>query len=105
MRVALRRLRSALATFAGVFPPARLRAQERAVRRLSRRLGAVRDADVHLAELRAALGGATADEVPGILYAIESRSAARRSALARFAIELSQFDRDELAALIDDGPP
>jgi hypothetical protein len=66
-------------------------------------LGDVRDADVHLAELRAALGGATANEIPGIAFAIETRVATRRAALARFAIELSQFDREALAALL--APP
>jgi len=93
MRVALRRLRSALETFAACFPAKRVKAQARALRRLARRLGEVRDADVHLAELRAALAGATATETTGIAYAIETLVAARRAALARFAIELSQFDR------------
>ena len=96
MRVALRRLRSALETFAAEFARADLRARERALRRLARRLGDVRDADVHLAELRAAFGGATASESPGIAYAIEALVARRRTALARFAIELSQFDREAI---------
>jgi CHAD domain-containing protein len=93
MRVALRRLRSALETFAACFPAKRVKARTRALRRLARRLGEVRDADVHLAELRAALAGATANETTGITYAIETLVAARRAALARVAIELSQFDR------------
>lgn len=101
MRVALRRLRCGFETFAGQFPEDG-KEQERTVRRLARRLGAVRDADVHLAELRSALGGATAAESAGIAYAIEALAARRRSALARFAIELSQFDRDAVAGAIDD---
>jgi CHAD domain-containing protein len=102
MRVALRRLRSGLETFAKVLPQDRGQACARSVRRLARRLGAVRDADVHLAELRAALGGATAAETPGIAYAIDALVQRRRAALARFAIELSQFDRDAIAATIAD---
>jgi CHAD domain-containing protein len=100
MRVALRRLRSALDTFADEFPADEVRFHARALRRLARRLGEVRDADVHLAELRSALGGATAPESAGIAHAIEATIARRRAALARFAIELSQFDRDALAATI-----
>jgi CHAD domain-containing protein len=96
MRVALRRLRSALETFGAEFARTDLRARERALRRLARRLGDVRDADVHLAELRATLGGATASESQGIAYAIEVLVAKRRTALARFAIELSQLDRDAI---------
>jgi CHAD domain-containing protein len=103
MRVALRRLRSALATFGGCFPRRRLRPVRATIRRMARRLGTVRDADVHLAVLRGALGGATAADRPGIAYAIEYVSAKRRLALAAFAIELSQVDRDEGARALSDG--
>jgi CHAD domain-containing protein len=102
MRVALRRLRSALATFERCFSRRRLRPVREGIRRIGRRLGAVRDADVHLALLRGALGGATAADRPGIAYAIEYVSARRRAALARFAIELSQFDRDECGRVLAD---
>jgi CHAD domain-containing protein len=100
MRVALRRLRVALATFRDCYPKKRLKEQLRATRRIGRRLGEVRDADVHLAALRTALGSATSDEHAGIAHALESLAAVRREALAAFAIELSQFDRAELAELI-----
>jgi len=93
MRVALRRLRSAEDTFRDALPRKRLRRFAEATRGISRRLGAVRDADVHLAALRTALGGATVDETPGIVYLLERVSAQRRRALAKFAVELSQFDR------------
>lgn len=101
MRVALRRLRTALALFARLLPADGAAHQRRSLRRLARRLGEVRDADVHLGELRGALGGATAAETSGIAAAIEALVAARRAALARFAIELSQFDREGLEALAD----
>jgi CHAD domain-containing protein len=103
MRVAIRRLRTALATFDAAFPKRRLEDFRAATRRVGRRLGAVRDADVHLAVLRATLAGATEAEAPGIAYAIETLSARRRRSLAEFAIEYSQFDRDGLLEALGDG--
>ena len=102
MRVGIRRLRSALDTFADAFPRKRLRPFAQATRRVGRRLGMVRDADVHLAALRAALGGATVDETPGIVYGLETIAHRRRRALSKFAIELSQFDRNGFFALLKD---
>jgi CHAD domain-containing protein len=93
MRVAIRRLRSALDAFDGCYPHRRRDAVAHAMRRLGRRLGAVRDADVHLGVLRSALAGATDAERPGIAYAIEQLGERRRNALARFAIVYSQHDR------------
>jgi CHAD domain-containing protein len=56
MRVASRRLRAALSTFAPLFPaPRKLRKLRRRLRRLTRALAAVRECDVHAAMLRAAL--------------------------------------------------
>jgi CHAD domain-containing protein len=102
MRVALRRLRTGLKTFESCFPRDRLRIVRRDVRRIARRLGAVRDADVHLAALRAALGGATESDRPGIAYAIDEISTRRRAALAAFAIELSGIDRHAAAGVLSD---
>jgi CHAD domain-containing protein len=93
MRVAIRRLRAGLATFEGCFSARRARAMRHATRRIGRKLGPVRDADVHLAALRGTLGGASVGERPGLIFAVETLLARRRSALAEFAIELSQFDR------------
>lgn len=103
MRVAIRRLRSALLTFEPCFPERRIRALRHATRRIGRKLGHVRDADVHLAALRGALGGASAGERPGVVYAIDELVARRRTALAEFAIELSQFDRDRFTRMFADG--
>ncbi len=100
MRVALRRLRTAMTTFQGCFRERKLARFARLLRRIRRRLGAVRDVDVHLAVLRAALGGATAAESPGIAYALGTLTSRRRRALARFAVELSQFDRSGFVQLI-----
>lgn len=94
MRVSIRRLRSALVTFGETIPAKRLRDMRRSARRIGRKLGPVRDADVHLAVLRAALAGAPSIDRAGIGFAIETLAERRRTALAALAIELSQFDRD-----------
>lgn len=93
MRVALRRLSTGLTTFRNCFGPSDPKPDTRRLRRVRKRLGVVRDADVHLAVLRSALGGATAAEHCGLAFALETLAARRREALARFAVELSQFDR------------
>ena len=101
MRVALRRVRTALRTFGACFPRRRIGAYVQTARHVARRLGAVRDADVHLAYLRSALAGASTREQPGVQFAIEALAARRRRALAEFAIEFSQYDRDELGRLVE----
>jgi len=101
MRVSIRRLRSALKTFRKTFSAKKCRALRSTTRRIGRKLGPVRDADVHLAALRAALAGAAGADRAGIGYALESLAERRRIALAAFAIELSQFDRDAFARALD----
>jgi adenylate cyclase len=90
-RVAIRRLRTALESFRKPLG-ADAETLERAIRRLGRKLGAIRDADVHLAVLRGTLGGATVDETAGVQSLLESIAVGRRRALADFAVEMSQFD-------------
>jgi CHAD domain-containing protein len=97
MRVAIRRLRSGMTTFSDRFPRKRWRALRDATRRLGRRLGKVRDADVHLAVLRAARTSAAAEDCPGIDYALEAIGARRSRALADFAAEYAHFDRAAFA--------
>jgi CHAD domain-containing protein len=101
MRVALRRLRTLLRSLRRCYRRRPYRRVRRELRALARRLGTVRDADVHLAALRSALGGATLDEADGIAHAIEALHERRRRGLSRFAIELSQFDRDYLLSFIE----
>jgi CHAD domain-containing protein len=103
MRVAIRRLRSALAVFAPCYQRRPQHRATRAFRRLGRRLGAVRDADVHLGVLRSALAGATDAERPGVAFVIEQLHETRRQALAHFAIAVSQFDDDVIPDLTHDG--
>ena len=94
MRVSIRRLRSALETIGETIPSKRRKAMRRAARRIGGKLGPVRDADVHLAVLRAALAGAPSIDRAGIAFAIDTIGDRRRTALTSFAIELSQIDRD-----------
>jgi CHAD domain-containing protein len=102
MRVAIRRLRSALRTFGDASPRKGRKRIAKSARRLGRALGGVRDADVHLAALGSALAGATGAEHDGIAYAIEQVGEERGRALARFATLLSEFDRDALEAVLAD---
>jgi CHAD domain-containing protein len=101
MRVALRRLRTLLRSLRRCYRRRPYRRVRRELRALAHRLGSVRDADVHLAALRSALGGATLDEADGIAHAIEALHGRRRRSLARFAIELSQFDRNYLLSFVE----
>jgi CHAD domain-containing protein len=100
VRVAIRRLRSAMSTFRKCFPKKRWSEARAHMRRLGRKLGEVRDADVHLGALRGRLGGAALEERPGISAALEHLRDRRRRALTEFAVELSQFDRDAFAELL-----
>jgi triphosphatase len=101
MRVAIRRLRSAFRTFGDCYPQKPLERIVRRTRRLGRKLGEVRDADVHLAALRSALAGAVEGERAGIALAIEHVGESRGHALAQFAILLSQFDPHALTRMIE----
>ncbi len=93
MRVAIRRLRSALDTFEDALPRRLAEPHVRAMRRLGRRLGRVRDADVHIGALHDALATAHPAEKPGLLFVLETLAARRRRDLSRFSSALSQVDR------------
>jgi CHAD domain-containing protein len=101
MRVALRKLRTALRTFDDVLPKRGAKQLGTTARRMARRLGVVRDADVHLAVLRPALGGATLEEADGIAHAMGRLHEERRQGLTRLAIELSQLDVNALLEAVD----
>jgi CHAD domain-containing protein len=103
MRVAIRRLRSAIDTFGDQFRSRRFRRFAKATRRLGRRLGAVRDADVHLAVLRSSLSEAAREQLDGIAFAIETISAQREHDLERFKDAFSSYDFRECERAIDDG--
>lgn len=81
MRVASRRLRAALSTFAPLFPPKQLEKRRRELRRLGRALGAVRECDVFAetlasleiddARARAAVAGRRAAERTRLLATLD----------------------------------
>lgn len=78
MRVTARRLRTALETFAPCFPVQPYRRLLRAVKRLAQALGAVRDHDVALHNLRTRLHSAPPDHVPGLRSLISRHLSGRR---------------------------
>ena len=102
-RVAARRLRTALRTFEDERPAKSRRRAISTVRRLGRGLGGARDADVHLAALRPALGSASPAERPGIAFVIETLEARRRHALARVAQLVTSFEPAALTTRDGDG--
>jgi CHAD domain-containing protein len=99
MRVALRRLRNALETFGLDGKRADARRFVKAARRLGKRLGAVRDADVHLTLLRKALAPAPAGDAPGIAFAIESIATRRTGDLSAIGPAIEAFARLRPAGL------
>ena len=101
MRVAIRRLRSALRTFRQCYPKKRRRRVAKATKRLARQLGVVRDADVHLEALRDALSSAPAIEHAGIAFLMEQVGEQRGGALAKFEILMARFDRGALDRMVD----
>jgi hypothetical protein len=98
MRVAIRRLRNALDTFGPPHGGGRGRRFAKAARRLGKRLGTVRDADVQLAALRRLSATAAADETEGIAFAIESLERRRAGGLAGVPSALDAFARTRPAA-------
>ena len=93
MRVALRRLRTLFDCFEPSFrrkPFAKMRKQLRA---LARKLGNVRDADVHLASLRAYRTGSTLREAAGVDWLIARLRAQRSADLVRLHETYTRFSR------------
>jgi CHAD domain-containing protein len=80
MRVAARRLRTLLDTFAPCFTEASVRQLRRAVKRMTRSLGVVRDADVAIEQLVAQRAVATTALVPGLDLLIKQHRDERRQA-------------------------
>jgi CHAD domain-containing protein len=77
MRVAARRLRVVLNTFADCYPQKPARRLARQVKRLQRALGDVRDRDVLLEQLQSDAARAPADQQPGIRWLINQLGAQR----------------------------
>ena len=66
MRVASRRLRAALSVFAAAFPPKPFEAAEKEVAKTTDALGAVRDGDVQIEFMQAAIDAAPESEKVGL---------------------------------------
>jgi CHAD domain-containing protein len=96
VRVASRRLRAALATYAPLFRRRERKARAREVRRFTRALGALREADVHAALLAAAFAGARGDGAARAraqaMAAIERRRGEERKAVLE-AVAPAKLDR------------
>jgi len=96
MRVASRRLRAALPLFAECFEPGAYRRWRKEIRKVTRALGAARDADVQIAFLRSYLDGLPAEEEAcfKLRYSPDAgepaASAALRPGLACLLLRLSQ---------------
>jgi CHAD domain-containing protein len=98
MRVGSRRLRAALALFAGVFPREDFRALDKEAGAITDALGAVRDLDVQLDSLRALQATVPPNEAYGVSRLIERQTEQRdieRKALqvALDRLEKSRFER------------
>ncbi len=79
MRVATRRLRTALETFAPCFPGTPQRMLAREVRRLAQALGKVRDADVAIAQVKTRLQGSHPAQMLGLRAVFARQVAAHRA--------------------------
>lgn len=80
MRVWSRRLAAAMRVFEASFPTAGFRSLQREARRVTRRLGAVRDLDVLLDYYRRLASRVGADEAPAVGYLVALRERERRRA-------------------------
>ena len=103
VRVAIRRLRSALRTFRDCYPRDARRPVAKHMRRLGRVMGAVRDADVHLTILRLALAASAPSEVPGVEFVIERVSEQRGRSLAEALDGFASLDSGMLERMLADG--
>lgn len=82
LRVATRRLRAALATYAPLLPQKKLAKARKRLRRLGRALGPVREADVHLTALSRDLEAAASEAERCAIEHVADRIAAERAAAA-----------------------
>lgn len=88
MRVATRRMRAAWRVFGDAFRPSRTRRYGRPLRRIARRLGAVRDLDVLISNAEGYQAHLAADEQPGLEPLLAAWRARRDRARRRLLGEL-----------------
>ena len=93
MRVSSRRVREALALFAPVYPAKDLRRWQKALRRVTASLGAVRDADVFIDAFTALAASSRSDEQRvALAYLIGLRQGERTVRLERMERRISRLD-------------
>jgi CHAD domain-containing protein len=96
MRVATRRLRAAMETFAPCFPKKRHRKALREVKELADRLGERRDPDVMIESLRATAGDMAQEDRAGIESLIEDLRADQGEANRRLSDALAEMRENRL---------
>lgn len=104
MRVASRRLRTAMQTFRPCFPRKSYKEHYRRVTGLADALGRVRDRDVQIEELKADVKRLPEDQRSGVSVLVETLRAERTSARANLRsllsdLEASAYDREFLSYL------
>jgi hypothetical protein len=90
MRVATRRLRTLLDTFAPCFTEAAVRELRQAVKRMTRSLGVVRDADVAIEQLTAQRAAVSATLIAGLDLLIKQHRDSRKQARRTLKDDLSE---------------
>ncbi len=93
MRVASRRLRAALSVFAAAFPPKPFAVTEKEVARTTDALGAVRDSDVQIEFLQAAIDAAPESEKVGLMAFASHLQSERDTQRVSLVKELNRLEK------------
>ena len=93
MRVASRRLRAALSVFAAAFPPKPFSATEKEVAKTTDALGAVRDGDVQIEFMEAAISSAPESEKVGLRAFLSHLQAERDRERVLLVKELNRLEK------------
>ena len=93
MRVASRRLRAALSVFAAAFPPKPFAVIEKEVAKTTDALGAVRDSDVQIEFMEAAIAAAPESEKVGLLAFLAHLQSERDRERVLLVKELNRLEK------------
>lgn len=93
MRVASRRLRAALSVFAAAFPPKPFAVTEKEVAKTTDALGAVRDSDVQIEFMEAAIAAAPESEKVGLLAFLAHLQSERDRERVLLVKELNRLEK------------
>ena len=97
MRVASRRLRAALSVFAAAFPPKPFSVTEKEVAKTTDALGAVRDSDVQIEFMEAAIAAAPESEKVGLRAFLSHLQAERDRERVLLVKELNRLEKSAFA--------